>query len=634
MDTLTRSSRISFACAFGATTFLVYQIVLEGALAIDVQGSRAARSFLAIVSVFIYGMVFCPVFTCLAMGSVFGYGLGALYVWMLTGVQIYKLTECQSSAKGRAFLVLRSLPSLLCLVYLSVSIPARLLQSYRKGWILQWKYEADRFTDSLDVIRNHSTGQYVSKLFRKPKVKKSVEGSKLITVKAFLIRLVYRFLYHSKKGFRYPSRILSVMLVGTMVIYTIAFEVLVIAPALLDFCRHQPAVIRADPNATDTSGDFVCNISNVLRTCVITGVVLATLVSLLNVLHMLSSYRRNILALYRGDHSHIPPASVDSNVSHCINSIKFGGFQVGYMVWGFVIQSVILTLICVILAIFVLLIAADVTAWVIAILEYIWPIVVIFIVILVVQKLLAKFVFLQDSGAYLALDNRSIFFNFTYFMFFYNIFLGVASCLLRILKAIAIGIFFLSRLDNSTLSRRFEFFDPGFTAYVGYMQMEYAHSHPVVIVFTRLVLHMWKEARKRQNEDSIPAFTVNDSDCEQKVVDAETPPDNQQEDSFSRRRMKARSNWHVSYTLLHNPDLRVLRKGFVQLLRQARELGVRVPISDNQANIDTHTLAEQIQRAKEDSRVKLRKGGEDEPDVTASQSDRTLVNRKNEYSKV
>lgn len=30
----------------------------------------------------------------------------------------------------------------------------------------------------------------------------------------------------------------------------------------------------------------------------------------------------------------------------------------------------------------------------------------IFIVILVVQKLLAKFVFLQDSGAYLALDNR------------------------------------------------------------------------------------------------------------------------------------------------------------------------------------------------------------------------------------
>lgn len=60
----------------------------------------STTAFLAIVSVFIYGMVFCPVFTCLAMGSVFGYGLGALYVWMLTGVQIYKLTECQSSAVG------------------------------------------------------------------------------------------------------------------------------------------------------------------------------------------------------------------------------------------------------------------------------------------------------------------------------------------------------------------------------------------------------------------------------------------------------------------------------------------------------------------------------------------------------
>lgn len=45
----------------------------------------------------------------------------------------------------------------------------------------------------------------------------------------------------------------------------IAFEVLVIFPALLDICKNQPAVIRADPNATDTSGDFVCNIANVLR---------------------------------------------------------------------------------------------------------------------------------------------------------------------------------------------------------------------------------------------------------------------------------------------------------------------------------------------------------------------------------
>ena len=59
------------------------------------------------------------------------------------------------------------------------------------------------------------------------------------------------------------------------------------------------------------------------------------------------------------------------------------------------------------------------------------------------------------------LCGRSVYFNFAYFMFFYNIFLGLISCLQRILKAMFVGIVFLSRLDNSTLPRRFEFFDPG-----------------------------------------------------------------------------------------------------------------------------------------------------------------------------
>ena len=51
-------------------------------------------ALMKIVSVLIYGMVFYPLFACLVLGSVFGYGLGALYVWMLTIVEIYQLTEC------------------------------------------------------------------------------------------------------------------------------------------------------------------------------------------------------------------------------------------------------------------------------------------------------------------------------------------------------------------------------------------------------------------------------------------------------------------------------------------------------------------------------------------------------------
>ena len=41
-------------------------------------------------------MVFFPLFSSLAIGSVFSYSVGALYVWMMTVVQIYRLIalEC------------------------------------------------------------------------------------------------------------------------------------------------------------------------------------------------------------------------------------------------------------------------------------------------------------------------------------------------------------------------------------------------------------------------------------------------------------------------------------------------------------------------------------------------------------
>ena len=41
MDALTRLSRVSYACAFGATTNLVYKIVIDRELAFDYDGPKA-----------------------------------------------------------------------------------------------------------------------------------------------------------------------------------------------------------------------------------------------------------------------------------------------------------------------------------------------------------------------------------------------------------------------------------------------------------------------------------------------------------------------------------------------------------------------------------------------------------------
>ncbi|KAK7499238.1 hypothetical protein BaRGS_00009498 [Batillaria attramentaria] len=609
MDSLTRSSRISYACAFGATAFLVYKIVLEQQYAIKLTGATSLRSFIALASMFIYGMMFFPLFTSLAIGSTFGYGLGALYVWMLTAVEIFRLTECNTDLKGRILLVFRNIPSVLCLLYLSVSIPARMILAARKGRFFVWEEDVEE-TNTLDDIRASYAGHHVAKLLRKPEITPPPEG-RIARIKVMLYNLTRRFLYVRQKGFRYPSRILSVMLVGTLVVYTLTYEFLTLLPPLFDLFSGgliqlveatvglEPQPGESEEEATYRTYLFVAYwIIDTTKICVIVANVVATVLSLFNVLHMLSNYRANLLALYRGDHSHIPPAANFSCASHCVNSIKYAGFQVGYIIWAYMIQFIILSLICVIVAVIYILVTNDFTSWLLWFLNLIWPIILTALVIAVGQLLLARFVFLQERGAYLALNNRNLYFIFTYFMFFYNIFLGLVSCLIRILKAMVLGIVFLCRLDNSTLPRRFEFLDPGFKAYVGYMQMEYAHTHPVVVVFTR-IMYLGLHNKQHRRVNTRQASGTKGMENGRFQADVKIEMAGPEDEARKRRSMAARFNWYVIYTLLHNPDIRVMRKGYMQMLRQARLLGVNIPVSDRQADVDFEQLQDNIQQAKD-----------------------------------
>ncbi|XP_059158546.1 receptor for retinol uptake stra6-like [Physella acuta] len=236
---------------------------------------------------------------------------------------------------------------------------------------------------------------------------------------------------------------------------------------------------------------------------------------------------------------------------------------------SYLISSVILFIICLIVAVFILLLMEGYTDWLVNKVLQVWPSVLVGFGLMIVQKLLAKFLFLQDRGQHLRLDNRNFFFIFTYFMFFYNIFLGLVSCLMRIIKAAMVGTLFLARLDNSTLPRKFEFLDPGFAAYQGYIHMEAAHTHPVVNVFIRLLISLSKSRATQKEKYSL--INMPDVDDVKKLeLKANQRPVN----------VAARFNWHVTYTLLHNPTVRLYRNGFMQALKIAQRDGLKVPISD------------------------------------------------------
>ena len=62
-------------------------------------------------------MVFFPLFVSLTIGSVMGYFMGALYVWMLTAVEIYQLTECQMTVVSNDLIIV-----VVVIIIVSVSI--------------------------------------------------------------------------------------------------------------------------------------------------------------------------------------------------------------------------------------------------------------------------------------------------------------------------------------------------------------------------------------------------------------------------------------------------------------------------------------------------------------------------------
>ncbi|CAL1545555.1 unnamed protein product, partial [Lymnaea stagnalis] len=97
MDAMTRSSRISYACAFGATSHLVYQIILHGQFPVDFTDISYTSTLKVVISMLIYGVVFLPVFASLALDTAFSYGVGSLHVWMFLVVDVFRISECSLS---------------------------------------------------------------------------------------------------------------------------------------------------------------------------------------------------------------------------------------------------------------------------------------------------------------------------------------------------------------------------------------------------------------------------------------------------------------------------------------------------------------------------------------------------------
>ncbi|CAF4108724.1 unnamed protein product [Rotaria sordida] len=255
----------------------------------------------------------------------------------------------------------------------------------------------------------------------------------------------------------------------------------------------------------------------------------ALFITLVQLLVMFAGIRRNLLQAFRGDDSEIPRRLSSENINYITGTFHFAGYLIGYVILAYIFLAIFL---------FIILISIDAlitygnVKFLETILKIIIPTLILVFFKMYLNKILGQYIFLQHDGEVLSINNRRAFMVFIYFNFFLDAFLGFVAAIMRILRSIAGGVLYMCRLDYSPLGRKLETIDSGFSAYCGFIFVECAHRHPVLLYFVSHLLrnHLYPTNTKRLS--------------------------------------KARHKWYVAIFLLNNPTLIYRRKQFLTRLQE------------------------------------------------------------------
>lgn len=326
----------------------------------------------------------------------------------------------------------------------------------------------------------------------------------------------------------------------------------------------------------------------ILSVSIFVSVVITAIYMIALVANMLSWYRGHLLRLQRGEKQFLPTDIFNRNPdSITVATLKYSGFQVAYLSWGATICTLTLSVVGFVVGQQIILPMVDGTfdSFVWTKLKNLWPAILISLAFFAVQLLLAKYVFLIDRNATLALDNRRLFHVCTFFLFFFNIFLGVFSCLKRIIIGTVLGVMFLGRTQKSVIPRDFELKDPGFNAYVGYLLLEHTHANPVLVTFCQLLIKTTNEEQEEINV--LKNHLTGEQGCANNQVSVEL-----RETPLGRNKFRRlRNRWHLLYTLHNNPSLQQHRRAEM-FTQKSPFAAFRVMVQKGVVNVSQDILEE------------------------------------------
>ncbi|XP_072881603.1 receptor for retinol uptake stra6 [Hemitrygon akajei] len=535
------------AAVFGVLFSSLCVVVIDSnPLPIGLDSSKDTKEYLKIAALLYYPALYYPLLACATVKNKAGYLLGTLLSWLHCGVLIWQKIECPLSAQiYKYYSLLRSLPQLLCLVFLSIIYPVLLV---RNGKTLHWCQAGEYYTD------------YLKHLLRKRTSKSSACTDKQ-SLSSKIGTSMRSYIYIPMKGFRIPPKLIVAMTVALVTVYQVALLLVVtVVPSLqkmragvreeISYVLEGFGVKLSDKRSETLK--IVKYFFWIFEVCYVSAITVSCCFILLMLMKSMILHRENLKALYRGDSRKVfnVQKRIRPSQSTVVSWMSFTSYQAAYIALGLVIQVVVLYL-CFLLFSFLIVVPLlnGQKLLLSKVLENMWPFWLALFVVLVVQHLLAQFIFLQKDGQSLSITNRRSLYIFTYLLFMFNVLIGCIAGVWRIIITETFNIIHFCRLDLSLLNRGVESLDPGYRSYTGFLLVEVSQSHPLMKVFCALLLQ----------SRSLPLSGGDNRKNEEEGI--QLVPHQTSKKTAKSKRIRAR--WSLMFTLLNNPALISSRKAAV-----------------------------------------------------------------------
>lgn len=447
------------------------------------------------------------------------------------GTDIIELFDYYGTGSNLILIQLMTdIPRILCWSYIVVKLPMLLIQKI----YTTIKHRNERGDRHFHLTREekillHSSAphsvemSYVRNLFR-PADQRSPKS------RLFLARLIPNFLYHWRDDFRFSARVLCVYSSVILILFFVTQEAcILVVPSLDALQKSLQTLLDTILSSTDRSS---FPIPNFMRPYVF-AIMTALVITIIQLLVLLANIRRNLFQIFRGDDAEIPKRNKSNYLNYGTGNFHFAGYFIGYLIWGYVLIAIFVFIIYICIDAFI---TFGSVRFLEGIFKSIIPVLLLIFFKQYLNKILARYVFLQEYGDILAINNRRILMIFLYFNFFLDVFLGFISSIIRIIKSVVGGILYMCRLDYSPLGRKLETLDAGFTAYCGFIHLEAVHRNPVMLVTASYLYSQMKAKKYFEENDLTELNTIN------------------------RKKSKVIRRWHIAITLIQNPALKNLRK--------------------------------------------------------------------------